>query len=204
MVPKFFIKNFIDHYGDPSSFKYNGLWSLLLTRNKEETADFARRYFDDFNKISTDGWNLCVCANFDPNRYPSQWFDDEKFFEYEKLIREQLIFSGVTVPDMAIIFYDPHDEYLGITNLIIPINNKAMQNKILFKRAFEGIQSDIMSSADELHINIRSEITSDDYKKIINRLQGKLERRKLLSFISMISSPVGNAFLGALVGKFVS
>jgi len=71
MMPKFSIKDFIDTHGDPESFKYNGVWSLLLTSSAEETADFARRYFDAFNKISTGGWNLCVCADFKPGGYPS-------------------------------------------------------------------------------------------------------------------------------------
>jgi len=105
---------------------------------------------------------------------------------------------------MAIIFYDPHDEYMGRKSLIIPLNSKKISDEDIFKKSFANIHQCILASCREIGINPGSEVRPEQYQKVINKIQGKIEIKGIISFIKTIYSPVGNAFLGAFVGKIFS
>ncbi|MBM9399989.1 hypothetical protein JUN65_00030 [Gluconacetobacter azotocaptans] len=211
MYPVSSIETFKQYYENSRNLSvgqkltHTGVWSLLITRNKFDSADFARRYFDKFNSISEAQWNLCICAEGKQRNPegPILWEESDELFRYEESIRKKIEQQTRPLHNMCIAFYNPTTENsnFGRNTLIIPLDSSRIANSRFYEEGFIKTHRCIMNASRKTGVSVYEKVSDDDYDKLISSISSELEKEKITRFCFSSIKYLGSTVFGGWVGS---
>lgn len=202
MFPMGSLDEFRNFYTENGGFNGGGIWSFLLTQSAEESADFARRYYDVFNDISQGNWHLVIFSRAQVNKGKVNWVTDSNLQEFGNIIRASLEESGQKVPPRCIVFFDPEaGDASDRSCLLIPLDWSKISNIRFFSDAFISTHRIVMDSFEEVGVSAYEKIPSHKVADLIINIKNGLWKMKVISHFKTLTFALGNAIFGALVGK---
>lgn len=199
MFPMDSIEAMANFYEKDGRFCKGGIWSFLLSESAEESAEFARSYYNIFNDASLSIWHLIICARCERDEGKYKWYSDENLYEFEKSIRTSLEGSGNKVPPLCIVFFDP-EARLDYNNpcLIVGLDQKNIANTEMFKKVFAKTYSNISQSFSNMGLGRFDKVPPSRVGEMIVEIRTGLNSLGVISAVSSISFILGNALIGAL------
>lgn len=186
-----------------------GIWSVLLTPDMSDAADFARRYFADFNEKSQAAWHLKVFAKATVNKEqpgaPIQWHADKDMFEQSQKIRRDLDAAGAKLPGMCIVFMDSiHPPSKSPSWAVLPLDEAKLSNSVVFLRGLEVTRECVRKAYKDLGLEMEKPLGEADSKALIERLQSQLRKanrsEKTSAYVIKPTAWAVQSVLSALLG----
>lgn len=176
-----------------------GIWSVLITPSAAAAVDFAERYLEIFNLVVQGDWHLAVGVHpaTDTRR---RWTAN---FEFQKSIdelRERLGASGERIPDLGIVFFDPHGNAIEDGCVIVPLDARLIGNANLYRAGFEATHLAIRRSFEACGLNPYDKVPASSTNTLLRRLDQELKKVKVTGYFKSFGFAVANALLGAAVG----
>ncbi len=176
-----------------------GIWSVLITPSAKAAVDFADRYLIIFDEVAQGDWHLAV--GVEPSTGGrSRW---QANFEFQKSIdelRAKLGACGEHIPDLGIVFFDPHSNAIEDGCVIVPLDASKIGNANLYRLGFETTHLAIRRSFEACGLDPYDRVPPDSTNELLRRLDQELNRMRVGGYFRSIGIAVANALLGAAVG----
>lgn len=197
------IEELANHYRNHDGVVVSGVWSVLITRSAEQSADFARRYFDLFNGVVRGGWHLAVYAGHFHKDGKDQWTASPELHQHVENIRNQIVDDDeeVQVPPLCAVFFDPNVGAFNNRSVIIPFDQLQLANEALFKDGFVATHECIMRAFNAKKLDPYGRVPAELANGLLEEFHKQLKKRSILTWLTKPLAPLGNAALGALLGK---
>lgn len=188
-----------------------GVWSVLLTKNPRDSADFAQRYLDTFNRVSAQDWHLGVFA---ARSRKDAWFVPDSLLKMQQVLYEALITAGHKVPDSCLVFFDPNalgpqeraltvenipDGAFSETCLVIPFNLDRIANTATMEAAFERIHAAIRKVFRQNGLDAHSVIGSGQMPVILREIESELQAVSVFAILATLPGII----LGTLADRML-
>lgn len=188
-----------------------GVWSVLLTKNPRDSADFAQRYLDTFNRVSLHDWHLGVFA---ARSRKGAWFVPDGLSRMQQVLQEALIKAGHKVPDNCLVFFDPNalgpqERALTIENipegafsetcLVIPFDLDRIASAAVMEAGFERIHAAIRRVFRRNGLDAHSVIGSGQMPVILREIESELKTASVFAVLATLPGII----LGTLADRML-
>ena len=175
-----------------------GVWSVLLTKNPRDSADFAQRYLDTFNRVSAHDWHLGIFA---AESRKGAWFVPDSQLRMQKVVQDALITSGHKVPDSCFVFFDPNalgpqERALTLDNitegafsetcLVIPFNLDRIATTAVMEAGFERIHAAIRKVFRRNGLDAHSVIGSGQMPVVLREIEAELKAASVFAILATL------------------
>lgn len=176
-----------------------GIWSVLITPSAEAAVDFAERYLDIFDQVVQGDWHLAVGVH-PATDGRGRWTAN---FEFQKSIdelRQRLGAGGERIPDLGIVFFDPHGNAIEDGCVIVPLDARAIGNANLYRAGFEATHLAIRRSFEACDLSPYERVQPGSTNALLRSLDRELKKVKVTGYFRSFGFAFANALLGAAVG----
>lgn len=214
MFPSGSVEELINFYTHGESVTMNGLWSVLVTPSATDSANFGKRYYDEFNNISDGYWHLAVCAARDED---GKWHADAEQQKVSDTIRNTLEAAGQTVPDACFVFFDANATTFGTkgatketfqdagfteTCLVLPLDFTKISNDSFFIKGFKRTHEAILKALQNEKVDPGATLASDRIPYVLGQVKGNLASMSIQAGLIVIAGEVGRSLMEKITDIF--
>lgn len=194
------VEELLDFYKHEDDLRVNGVWSILLSNSPGMSQDFANKYFNDFNEIVSGVWHLGIFAKRCGN---GQWARSYELHESVERVRRKLQDSGQQVPELSILFFDPHRDEESVNSLIIPLDENKIGSKTVYRSRFECTHECILTALRGMKLDPYEKIPSSRIPEVFEEIESELIVKKISAYSIPPIRALANAALGATLSAII-
>lgn len=180
-----------------------GVWSILLSSDPRQCAEFANRYQDMFNSIADRTWHLAVGAvhaadqNFSGEQI--KYAADGRFHEEVKYFASALSGHRRKLSELHIVFFDPRRTDQGAPAVVLPFDGAKISRSELYRSGFQAAHDAVLQTFKTLQLSPYDVIPIEKSDEFFNELQRQLHLAKLISFSLRAGRFIVTSLLAGLI-----